>query len=84
MPAIECALVKRVQERSMAYQVQDLVCAKCGQMKASNLDEYCACSGAWKCEESPGDFRDAMLPYMNVAEYYGLSWLKETVDRVLS
>ena len=84
MSAIELKLVKRVHQRSMAFQVQDLVCKKCGQMKASNLDEYCSCSGAWKCEETAEEFRESMQPFLNVSEFYGFDWLNETVRRVLS
>lgn len=39
--AIEHRLVQRVQERTLAFQLQDLVCSKCGEMKADQTSQYC-------------------------------------------
>ena len=69
-----------MQERSLAYQLQDLVCSKCGEMKADSTSLYCSCSGAWTCVQSAKSCQDALLPYLNASKFHGFKWLHETVQ----
>ncbi len=62
-PAIEARLVDVVLKKSLCFQLQDLMCEKCKQIKAENMSEICGhCSGKFICKESPSEFRKRYLP----------------------
>ncbi|KAF3455292.1 hypothetical protein FNV43_RR05740 [Rhamnella rubrinervis] len=48
---MENALLQIVRQRERLYQLQDLVCLRCKQVKASHLAEQCACAGSYRCKE---------------------------------
>lgn len=77
---IEARLVDLVQRASAAYQLQDLVCTKCHAVKPDNLSRYCVCSGNYECEQSRSSFLGTLQPFANVAQYYKLEWLQETIE----
>ncbi len=48
---VEHALIHITQRRSVAYQMQDLVCTRCQQVKVENMAEFCKCSGSFRTRE---------------------------------
>lgn len=62
---------------------QDLYCNKCRSVRCSKLAEYCTCSGRYVNAESVARFKSSMQVFLNIAEYHGFVWLKETVAFVL-
>eukprot|EP00667_Euglena_gracilis_P000101 EG_transcript_101 len=50
---IEAQLVDQLGLLVMAYQVQDLQCVKCKQVKADFMLTYCSCSGEYKPKTKP-------------------------------
>ncbi len=76
---IESALVEIVSRRSAAYQVQDLVCIACRKVKNVNTGTSCNCSGVYACTERADVFRSSLRVFKNIAQYYGFTWLQETI-----
>jgi DNA polymerase epsilon subunit 1 len=76
---VEAMLVNVVTRRSVAYQVQDLVCTSCNSIKMATTSLYCECSGRYVCKTTKEDFFLGMKAFMNIAKYYGFTWLEETV-----
>jgi DNA polymerase epsilon subunit 1 len=68
-----------VQRRSVAYQMQDLVCTRCRLVKAENMAEFCSCSGAFRTRESAEEFARSFRIFRNIAQIYRFPWLEETV-----
>lgn len=79
LPLIEAMLVSIVKRRSIAYQIQDLVCAKCHKVKMSNMSQHCPCSGKFVTEVSAEKFQQSVRAFYNIAQFHGFSWLEETV-----
>eukprot|EP01112_Ceratiomyxa_fruticulosa_P001778 TRINITY_DN11946_c0_g1_i1.p1 TRINITY_DN11946_c0_g1~~TRINITY_DN11946_c0_g1_i1.p1 ORF type:complete len:102 (+),score=23.62 TRINITY_DN11946_c0_g1_i1:200-505(+) len=80
---VEGTLVGIVQRRSLSYQLQDLKCSTCSQIKAENMGDFCQnCTGKWVCKESKQAFLDSMQVFQNIAKYHKMEWLKEVVEWV--
>jgi len=81
---IESMLVEIVQNRILAYQIQDLRCDKCRQIKADNLSDICSnCSGKFITTIQSEKFRKDLKIFLNIAKYYKFTWLAEVTDSVL-
>ncbi|RUS33948.1 DNA directed, epsilon, isoform CRA_a [Jimgerdemannia flammicorona] len=65
---IEETLVAEVERRAMAYQLQDLKCRKCAQIKVVNLANQCKCSGEFVTTQTKTEFVKKMRIFMNVAK----------------
>lgn len=81
---IEETLVVEVERRAMSYQLQDLKCSKCRQIKVDNLAKQCKCSGEFSITQSKSDFIKKMRIFMNVAQEQQLMFLEEVVSWVLA
>jgi len=80
---IENTLLQIVRQRERLFHLQDLVCSKCCQVKASHLAEQCSCAGAFKCTDNATDFLERMRVFLNIAIYHGFNLLQEVVSWVL-
>jgi hypothetical protein len=80
---IENTLLQIVRQRERLFHLQDLVCSKCCQVKASHLAEQCSCAGAFKCTDNATDFLERMRVFHNIAIYHGFNLLQEVVSWVL-
>jgi DNA polymerase epsilon subunit 1 len=55
---IEANLVETLMKKSLNYQLQDLVCKKCNEVKADNMSDICTtCSGLFVCKIPPEEFK---------------------------
>eukprot|EP01132_Coremiostelium_polycephalum_P007732 gene7732-9508_t len=78
---IEATLVEIIQRKSLTYQLQDVKCSKCGNIKADTLSEICStCSGQWQCNESNDIFSKDLTVFQSIAKNYKFNWLLETVE----
>ncbi|KAF9543309.1 DNA polymerase epsilon catalytic subunit [Mortierella hygrophila] len=82
--AIEESMVSIVERMVDQYQMQDLKCVKCRRVKADHLGEWCECSGRFVTVLGRNDYLRKMRVFENIAEFYGLSLLKEIVAWTLS
>lgn len=79
--AIEMRLVQQLQNSSMAFQLQDLACEKCGEVKGDNLGMYCSCSSKFRnAQESMESYQKRLRVFKNVADFHEFEWLKDTVE----
>ena len=57
-PSIESTLVEILQKKTLSFQMQDLVCEKCKQVKLENMSDICSnCSGKFTNKVSESDFK---------------------------
>ncbi|PIA19573.1 DUF1744-domain-containing protein [Coemansia reversa NRRL 1564] len=74
---IEERLVEQLHVAILAYQSQDLICAKCRLMKQDNFSLQCAsCAGSYKTTIDPGAIRTQISVYMDVAVLNHLTMLQ--------
>ncbi|KAJ2231118.1 DNA polymerase epsilon catalytic subunit [Coemansia sp. RSA 518] len=73
---IEERLIEQLQSMVLAYQMQDLVCAKCRLMKQDNFSLQCtSCAGKYKPTISAETIRNQVGVYADVAHLNRLSML---------
>ena len=84
--AIEAALIELLNRQAAAYQLNDLRCTRCKQLKANNLAIYCECSGTYSTGEARPDFVKRLQMTASVAEFYAFKnlldvcrWLKSAM-----
>lgn len=77
---IEMALVEALQKKLMAFTLQDLVCLKCRGVKETNMAMYCSCAGGFSLTIHTKVFMEQVGIFRNIAQHYGMSYLKETLD----
>jgi DNA polymerase epsilon subunit 1 len=56
----------------MAFQLQDLVCSKCGNVKADNMALSCPCSGVYVNKLSAASYHQKLRTFANIAEYHNV------------
>ncbi|KAJ8101542.1 hypothetical protein POJ06DRAFT_195900 [Lipomyces tetrasporus] len=81
--AIEERMISDVQTLTTKYQMQDLRCSKCKQIRADNLSEHCSCSGAWELTMTADDVRKKFDVYGRIAQFYGLRMLDNLMAHIL-
>ncbi|KAG9043537.1 DNA polymerase epsilon catalytic subunit [Tulasnella sp. UAMH 9824] len=81
--AIEVMLIDIVRKLVTSFQLQDLRCAKCKQIKSDNLTLHCDCSGADQLTCAKGEAKRKIRTISNVASVHGLALLKEYADYAL-
>ena len=67
-----------MQRQATAYQLQDLSCLKCKQVKADNMNSYCECSGHFQCTQTKReDFHAQIRKLQTIADFHEFEWLAE-------
>jgi hypothetical protein len=83
--AIEYRLVQIVQRRGLAYQAQDLHCAKCQQVKRSSLGSRCErCAGPFAVRQGQEKAGAGLAVFENIAKHYEMPWLAEVLTWLTS
>lgn len=80
---MENALLQTVRQRERLYQLQDLVCTRCHQVKAAHLAEQCVCAGSFRCKEDASEFREKMQIFLNIASHQKFQLLEECTSWIL-
>ncbi|KAF7120543.1 hypothetical protein RHSIM_Rhsim13G0107600 [Rhododendron simsii] len=81
--AMENVLLQIVRQRERLYQLQDLVCLKCNQVKAAHLSVVCACAGSFRCKEDVSEFCNKMQVFLNIAIHQKFRLLQECTSWIL-
>jgi len=81
---IEAKLVETVLKRSLCYQLQDLICEKCKQVKQENMNDICPnCSGSYVCKLGPpSKFCQSLQVFRNIATFHEFKWLEEVTEQL--
>jgi DNA polymerase epsilon subunit 1 len=77
-------MVMQMQALITTYQLQDLKCSRCKQVRGMELSDHCSCSGAWVGNISMMEIRKRLGVFMNIAEFYRLEMLKGAVGEALA
>ena len=80
--ALQERMVVQMQSLITAYQLQDLKCSRCKQVRGDELSEHCVCSGEWVGSIGMMEMRKRLGIFRSVAEYYQLDMLKGAVEEV--
>ncbi|CAA0372322.1 unnamed protein product [Arabidopsis thaliana] len=80
---IESSIIQMVRQRERMYQLQDLVCNRCNQVKAAHLTEQCECSGSFRCKESGSDFHKRIEIFLDIAKRQKFRLLEECISWIL-
>lgn len=83
MNVIESRLVEHVERSIVAFQLQDLRCVKCDQIKVGNLGAHCECSGTYTCQKQERRIKRDLTILHNVAKFYWFDWLEHVVSHAL-
>ncbi|ORY88326.1 DNA polymerase epsilon catalytic subunit A [Leucosporidium creatinivorum] len=78
--AIEALVIDAIQRRAVSYQLQDVRCQRCKQIKSDNLRLHCECSGEYQMSETRGELLKRLQVTGNVAEWHDLALLASVVD----
>ena len=76
---LEQRLVTLVQRRAVAYQMQDVQCAKCQQVQTRSLAQHCAkCAGPFALRITEDTAAEGLKTFANIAHFHEMAWLAET------
>lgn len=81
--ACEAALVEGVVRQMSTYQMQDLRCSRCKQIKSTNLAVHCECSGVFRTTEARGELLRRFRVASAVAEWYGFEAFGDVVGQCI-
>jgi len=78
--AVESRLVQLAKRRSVAFQLQDVQCAKCNVVKRCNLAPVCQkCAGPFALRQAQESMQCGLEAFARIASYHEMPWLAETV-----
>ncbi|KAA0145618.1 hypothetical protein FNF28_07844 [Cafeteria roenbergensis] len=80
---VEMALVDTLQQRSAAYQLQDLYCAKSRAIRTDRLSDVSESSAPWVNAEPPEKFHERVRVFSRIAEQHGMDWLLSEAEFLL-
>ncbi|KAM7276901.1 hypothetical protein ACFE04_018767 [Oxalis oulophora] len=80
---MENSLLQIVRQRERLYYLQDLVCLRCNQVKATHLTEQCACAGSFRCKEDVTEFHRKMRIFLKIAVQQDFQLLQECTSWIL-
>ncbi|CAI7838422.1 unnamed protein product, partial [Closterium sp. NIES-53] len=80
---IENALLEVMRHRVRSYQLQDLVCNKCRQVKSARAALHCTCAGTFRCSQQAEQLREGLLVLHSVASTHGFPLLLECLQWLL-
>jgi len=79
---IEARLVSLVTQKSLGYIVQDLRDKKTRKVCRGLMDSHGEGGGDWVPDVEKEAFEDELAVVGKIAEYYGMDWLGEVVERM--
>jgi len=80
---IEDRLLEIIQNKAMAYQLQDLICKKCRTLKGDNISRKCHCGGDYKLYINYDEFWIQLNTFKHIAKYYHMKLLDEIINNLL-
>lgn len=80
--ALQERMVMQMQALLTTYQLQDLKCSRCKQVRGDELSEHCVCSGEWVGNMGMMEVRRRLGVFKSVAEFYRLDMLRGAVEEV--
>lgn len=80
---MELFLLDTINKKFLAYNLQDLQCKKCAQIKMENLIFHCQCAGEFKCLISKNDLVKLIETFHTLAKTFNMLALQENTEQIL-
>nr|XP_022913041.1 DNA polymerase epsilon catalytic subunit A [Onthophagus taurus] len=80
---IENLLLDIVTRKLLAYNLQDLQCKKCTQIKLENLIKHCQCAGEFRGIIPREELIELLKTFLHLAKEYSMQALEETITNIL-
>lgn len=80
---MEMFLVDTINKKFLAYNLQDLKCKKCAQIKLENLILHCHCAGQFKPLISKDQLVKLIRTFHSLANIFNMLGLKELTTQIL-
>lgn len=81
---IERRLIDVINRKLISYNLQDLQCNRCKQIKQDNIMQYCSCAGDYSTLIQPSEVKALMVTFNTVADKHSMVLLKEYTDSLLN
>uniref|UniRef100_A0A6P7GFS4 DNA polymerase epsilon catalytic subunit n=1 Tax=Diabrotica virgifera virgifera TaxID=50390 RepID=A0A6P7GFS4_DIAVI len=81
---IECIILNIINKKLLAYNLQDLQCKKCANIKLDNINRHCTCSADFKCLISKTELIKLLETFYSLAQTFNMVVVSETVKNILS
>lgn len=75
--------MQKLQEKVLGYQVQDLVCTKCKEIKSENAVRRCKECSSLECanrEISQKQMLEVVSTFRTISKLHSMEWLAEVVE----
>ncbi|KAI9339371.1 hypothetical protein BDR26DRAFT_919110 [Obelidium mucronatum] len=82
--SIEQKLVDLLSKRLLVWQLQDLKCKLCKNIRARNIDQTCDCSGEYTTTLPRSEFLRKLKVFKNIGRFYNMEMLQEVVAWILN
>jgi len=79
MDLFEERLIDELQSKMISYNLQDLICKKCKNIKQNNLNKNCSCAGNFDLTLKEAEFMKMLNIFSNVSKFASFDFLHETV-----
>ncbi|KAF4531720.1 hypothetical protein B566_EDAN008933 [Ephemera danica] len=76
---IEYLVLETFNRRVMSYNLQDLQCSRCQQVKMENMPLRCSCAAPFRTQMDSKQLTQFMVTLANVAECFNMPMLAETI-----
>ena len=80
---LESILVQKLQEKVLGYQVQDVVCTKCKEIKSENAVRRCKECSSLECanrEATQKFMAEYISTFRTISKLHNMEWLAEIVE----
>lgn len=81
---IEKRLIDSLNRKLMSYNLQDLQCMRCKEIKQDNIMQYCQCAGSYTTLIKPNEIQSLIKTFNHVADNYSMVLLKEYTDTLIN
>ena len=72
-------MIDALQRKYMGYVLQDLSCAKCGEVTAGNMAKRCKCAGEFQTTIKSESVGELLKAFLGLSDHYHMPQLKEQV-----
>lgn len=80
---IENLLLETISRKFLAYNLQDLLCKKCSEIKLENLIKICKCAGEYQEVSPKGDLIKLLNTFHSLSTTFQMPALCETTKHIL-
>ena len=80
---IERRLIDLIRRKLIGWNIQDVTCIRCNEVRVRDMSNLCECSGKFKVMEDGKSLQTLIRTVRSIAEFYSMNTLKSTMDWIL-